>query len=103
MTKVKTIKIKKEVKIKKEDKAVEQKKQDFKFSISFNNQTFDFIDEDLNKNVLSVAPAFLKTKILIVLEKEGKRAEKQLLGFQARQLFRNEMFRRITLQRLILK
>ena len=30
MTKVKTIKIKKEVKIKKEDKAVEQKKQDFK-------------------------------------------------------------------------
>lgn len=79
------------------------KNKDFLFTIQFNNQKFEFLTEDLSENILSVKPLILKTKIILTLDKNGKRAEKQLVGFQAKQLFRNDLFRKIVLNRLILK
>ncbi len=96
----KVTKTKKETKVNKEP---ELTKARYQVSISFNNETHEFETNDLEEVLLSVKPVFLKTKIVLVIKDGEKVCEKLAYGHQARQLFRNTLFRKVFLSKLVFK
>lgn len=80
-----------------------ENKAEFKVVVKMNDQEFSAETNDLATFVASLRPSFLKTKVIIVVEKNNKRAERMLLGFKARQLFRSPIFLRTFLSKLTFK
>lgn len=75
----------------------------FKVVLKMNDQVFETRTDDLASFITSQAPAFLKTKVILTVEKEGKTAEKMLIGFKAKQMFRNRLFLKVLLNKLSFK
>ena len=78
-------------------------KPEFKVVVKMNDHVFEAETNDLVSFVTSLKPTFLKTKVIISVEKNSKKAERMLLGFRARQFFRNPLFLRTFLSKLIYK
>lgn len=81
----------------------EVKEPVFKVTLKMNNQVLETKTDDLTAFITSQTPAFLKTKVLLTVEKEGMRAEKMLIGFKAKQMFRNKLFLKVLLNKLSFK
>ncbi len=81
----------------------EVKEPTFKVTLKMNDQVFETKTDDLASFITSQAPAFLKTKVILTVEKEGKKAEKMLIGFKAKQFFRNRLFLKVLLNKLSFK
>lgn len=82
---------------------IEKKEPIFKVTLKMNNQVLETKTDDLAAFITSQTPAFLKTKVLLTVEKEGMRAEKMLIGFKAKQMFRNKLFLKVLLNKLSFK
>jgi len=78
-------------------------KAEFKVLIKMNDQEFVAETNDIASFITSLKPTFLKTKVILTIEKEGKKCEKQVFGFKGRQLFRNPLFLRTFVSKLIFK
>lgn len=82
----------------------EEKKGDYKMTVSFNGQVFEFVTDNLFASFRTIEKPFLKSKVVVTVEdSEGKKAERSLLGHMARSLFINDTALRILFKRLILK
>ena len=75
----------------------------FKISIKMNDSLFETSTDNLEEYISSLKPYFLKTKVIITVEKEGKKVERMLIGFPAKQLFRNGLFLRNFIKKLSFK
>lgn len=75
----------------------------FKILIKMNDSLFETSTDNLEEYISSLKPYFLKTKVIITVEKEGKKAERMLIGFPAKQLFRNGLFLRNFIKKLSFK
>lgn len=104
MTKTATKKVVKPVvkKAKKPVKKVELEKG-YHIVLKFNDQIHDIYSENLEEAILSVKPLFLKTKLMVKIEKDGKVCERQFFGFRAKQFFRNKLFLKIFLKKIFFK
>ena len=75
----------------------------YKLTMKLNDTVFNCVTDNLEEAILANKPAFLKTKVILTIEKDGKVCEKQVFGFQGRQLFRNPVFLRTLIRKLIFK
>lgn len=75
----------------------------FNVTIKMNNNTFETSTDNLEEYISGLKPYFLKTKVIITVEKEGKKAQRMLIGFPAKQLFRNGLFLRNFIKKLSFK
>lgn len=80
-----------------------QPKAEFKVLVKMNDKEFVTETNDIASFITSLRPDFLKTKVILIIEKEGKKCEKMVFGFRGRQLFRNPLFLRTFLSKLIFK
>lgn len=71
--------------------------------LKFNDQIHDFYSENLEEAILSVKPIFLKTKLMVKIEKDGKSCERQFFGIRAKQFFRNKLFLKIFIKQIFFK
>lgn len=78
-------------------------KPEFKVVVKMNDQVFEAETNDLVTFITSLKPTFLKTKVIITVEKNNKKAERMLMGFPAKQLFRNGLFLRNFINKLTFK
>lgn len=78
-------------------------KAEFKVHIKMNDQEFVADTNDIASFITSLKPTFLKTKVILTIEKEGKKCEKVVFGLRGRQLFRSPLFLRTFLSKLIFK
>jgi hypothetical protein len=75
----------------------------YKLTMKLNDCVFTCDTDNLEEAILANKPNFLKTKVLIKIEKDGKICEKQIFGFNGRQLFRSPIFLRTLVNKLIFK
>lgn len=75
----------------------------YRLTMKLNDTVFNCVTDDLEEAILANKPTFLKTKVILTIEKDGKVCEKQVFGFQGRQLFRNSLFLRTLIRKLIFK
>lgn len=71
--------------------------------VTFNGINFVTHTDDLEQTLADIAPRFLKTKVKIKIEKEGKVFDKMLFLLPAKMIFRNKIARKIFVNRLIFK
>jgi hypothetical protein len=76
---------------------------DYKLTMQFNDKEHIVETNDLDSAIMELKPPVLKTRILIKVEKDGKVYETALPSFVGKQLLRNNLYRRVFLNRLILK
>lgn len=77
--------------------------KDYHIVLKFNDQIHDIYTENLEEAILSVKPLFLKTKLMIKIEKGDKVCERQFIGFQAKQFFRSPLFLKLFLKKIYFK
>lgn len=82
---------------------IKNKEGQYKLIMKLNDKTFECITDNLEEAILSNKPDFLKTKVLLTIEKDGKVCEKMAFGFRGRQLFKNPTFLRVFINKLIFK
>lgn len=83
---------------------VDLQEGEYHLTVTFNGETFDFYTDDIFVSFRSIPVPFLKSRVVItVTTKEGKKAERILIGTMARNLFRNDTALKILIKRLILK
>ena len=75
----------------------------YKVVIFLNNQVHEIDTDNIEEALLSVKPIFLKTKVVLTIKSDNKVCEKFVYGHQARQVFRNALYRKVFLSKLILK
>ena len=75
----------------------------YRLTMKLNDEVFNCETNDLTKAILSFKPVHLKTKVNIVIEKDGKKCERQLFVNKGKLLFRNELFMRTFIRFLIFK
>lgn len=75
----------------------------YKLTMKMNDMVFNCVTDNLEEAILANKPTFLKTKVILTIEKDGKVCEKQVFGFQGKQLFRNPLFLRTLIRKLIFK
>jgi len=80
-----------------------EKKSLYTLKMKLNDQIFECETDNLQEAILANKPNFLKTKVILTIEKDGKVCEKMVYGFNGRQLFRNTTFLRVFLNKLIFK
>lgn len=78
-------------------------KGQYKLTMKLNDCVFCCETDNLEEAILANKPSFLKTKVLMIIEKDGKICEKQVFGFNGRQLFRSPLFLRTLVRKLIFK
>ena len=61
----------------------------YKLSVYFNDSNQVCITDDLKEALLSLNPSVVKTRVRVILESEGKKAEKMLFVIPAKRVFRN--------------
>lgn len=76
---------------------------DYKLTMQFNDNEHIVETNDLDSAIFALKPTMLKTRIIIKVEKDGKKYESALPAFIGKQLMRNNLYRRVFLNRLILK
>lgn len=64
----------------------------YQLTIQLNDQTFDFETDNLAESILSCAPEFLKTKLVLKFSRGGKSVERVFSLFDGRRLFHNKYF-----------
>lgn len=84
-------------------KVISKPSFEYKLTISFNDKEHVIDTNDLDLAILEIKPTILKTRIIIKVEKDGKKYESAIPAFVGKQLFRNKLYRKIFLNRLILK
>lgn len=84
-------------------KVVSKPTFEYKLTMQFNDNEYVVETNNLDSSILELKPPILKTRIIIKVEKDGKTYESALPSFTGKQLLRNNMFRKIFLNRLILK
>lgn len=75
----------------------------YHLTMKLNDEVFNCETNDLTKAILSFKPVHLKTKVNIIVEKDGKKCERQLFVNKGKLLFRNELFMRTFIRFLIFK
>lgn len=75
----------------------------YKVTVSFNNNEYTFETEDPSDAIITAKPFFLKTKVIIKIEKDGKTAEKALQPVIARRLWKMPASFRAMITRLSFK
>lgn len=73
----------------------------YKLKLSFNDQVFTFNTDDLAESIMSVAPQFLKTRVLFDITYGEMKCNKMLLLIQGRRLFRNKVALEVFINKLI--
>lgn len=82
----------------------DETKEKYFLKIKVNDEVKEIETEDLKEAILSAAPRFVKTKVMINIEKpNGKKFEKLLFVNDAKQLFRNEVYMNFFLNHMIFK
>jgi hypothetical protein len=84
-------------------KVKQEEKKEFRVVMKFNNQEHDFVTDNLEASILEIKPTFLKTKLLIKIEKDGKVADRQFQGMQGKRFFNSKSFLHFFLSKLAFK
>ena len=79
------------------------KKKQYSLTIALNDQIFTIETDNLAEAIMSVAPRFLKTRVLINIKKGNLVCEKMLLLLEGRRIFRNKVALEVFINRLIFK
>lgn len=87
--------------LKKVAKVVPQETKDYKITLKVNGKEYVCNANNLEECIVANRPEFIKTRLVIVVEKNGMKFERFLLGFRARQFFRNALFPRLFLKNLL--
>lgn len=76
----------------------------YNLKMKINGEIFECDTQDLKESILSYAPRFVKTKLLLTVTNEaGKVWEKQMFVFKAKQMFRNKIYMNFVLNHMIFK
>lgn len=75
----------------------------YKVTISFNDNKYTFETNDPSDAIITAKPFFLKTKVIIKIEKDGKTAEKALQPVIARRMWKMPVSFRAMITRLSFK
>jgi hypothetical protein len=75
--------------------------KEYNLTISFNDQIFTFDTDDLAESIMSVAPQFLKTRVLFLIKKGNLVCEKMLLLLQGRRIFMNKVALEVFINKLV--
>ena len=73
----------------------------YNLTLSFNDQIFTVETDDLAESIMSVAPQFLKTRVLFLIKKGDLVCEKMLLLLQGRRLFMNKIALEVFINKLV--
>ena len=73
----------------------------YHLTLSFNDQTFEIDTDDLALSIMSVAPTFLKTRVLFKIKYGDLLCDKMLLLLQGKRLFRNKVALEVFINKLI--
>jgi len=81
------------------------KKDEYSITARINDQIYTCKTDNLDTAIqeLGLNIKNVETRMLLTIEKGGKRFEKLLFVFTTRQIFRNKMARKVFINRLILK
>ncbi len=75
----------------------------YKLKIKLNSQEKIIETDNLKEAIMSVKPAFLKTKVVMSIEKDGKTCERQIFVKMAKQIFRSDIYLDMFIRKLIFK
>lgn len=76
----------------------------YNLKLKVNGEEFECETQDLKESILSFAPRFVKTKVMITItNSSGKKCEKMLFVLKAKMLFRNKTYMNFFLNHLIFK
>lgn len=75
----------------------------YKMEVSFNDNTHEIETDDLLQAIETINPFNIKTRVHFKIFKDGKMYEKLVNAFQAKQIFRNKLYRFIFVNRIIFK
>ena len=78
-----------------------EEKKEYHISISFNDETFEFDTNDIRESILSVAPQFLRTRVILKITKGDKTLDRLYHLQQGKQLFVNRYAIDVLLKNLI--
>jgi len=85
-----------------ETKLIEAPKYNVKMKV--NGEEFECDTQDIKACILSHAPRFVKTKVMITItNSSGKKCEKMLFVMKAKMLFRNKTYLNFFVNHLIFK
>lgn len=73
----------------------------YHLTLSFNDQVFEFDTDDLAESIMSVAPQFLKTRVLFKIKYGDLLCDKMLFLLQGRRLFRNKVYLEVFINKLV--
>lgn len=98
-----TKKLKKEIKPEIVQEVLEIPQKTYKMEVSFNDQTYNFETDNINDALELINPFNIKTRVYFKIYKGDKMYEKIMNAFQAKQIFRNKLYRFIFVNRIIFK
>lgn len=75
--------------------------KEYQVTLNFNGQDYTFGANNLEAKILEIQPQFLKTRVVITVDRNGTKIQRFLLGVRARQFFRNRLFARLFLKNLL--
>ncbi len=89
--------------VKKVVKKKPAQEMEYVLTISMNDEVIRVETNDLAETIKSLSPFNIKTRVLFIVEKNGKICERLVSAFQAKQIFRNKLYLFIFIKRLIFK
>lgn len=84
-------------------KATKTSPKKFLLLMKFNGGEYKILTDDLADGIMSVAPRWLKTKIIFRIETDGKYCDKQVFVLQGKMIFRNKLNLNIFVRNCIFK